>query len=129
MSYQKDDLIQYRLNKAKTTLQEAKSLADSGFWNGAVNRLYYSCFYAVIALLAQSDNSARTHNGVRSEFFRLYIKSGILDKGYSSLYSNLMGKRHEIDYGDFQQFEKEDILPLINRAEEFITRIKELIEK
>ncbi len=129
MSYQKDDLIQYRINKAQTTLQEAKSLADDGYWNGTVNRLYYSCFYAVIALLAKSDISARTHNGVRSEFFRLYIKSEILDKSYSSLYSNLMGKRHEIDYGDFQQFEKKDILPLINQVEEFISRIKELIEK
>jgi uncharacterized protein (UPF0332 family) len=129
MSYQKDDLIQYRINKAQTTLLEAKSLADNGYWNGTVNRLYYSCFYAVIALLAKSDISARTHNGVRSEFFRLYIKSEILDKGYSSLYSNLMGKRHEIDYGDFQQFEKKDILPLINQVEEFISRIKELIEK
>ncbi|MBN1953073.1 MAG: HEPN domain-containing protein [Bacteroidales bacterium] len=129
MSYQKDDLIQYRINKAQTTLQEAKSLADDGYWNGTVNRLYYSCFYAVIALLAKSDISARTHNGVRSEFFRLYIKSKILDKSYSSLYSNLMGKRHEIDYGDFQQFEKKDILPLINQVEEFISRIKELIEK
>ena len=66
MSYQKDDLIQYRLNKSQTTLHEAKSLADNGFWNGAANRLYYSCFYAVIALLAQSDNSARTHQ--RSTF-------------------------------------------------------------
>ena len=129
MSYQKEDLIQYRINKAQTTLQEAKSLADNEYWNGAVNRLYYSCFYAVIALLAKSDISARTHNGVRSEFFRLYIKSGILEKGYSSLYSNLMGKRHEIDYGDFLQFEKKDILPLINQVEEFISRIKELIEK
>ena len=66
MSYQKDDLIQYRINKAQITLQEAKSLADNGYWNGAVNRLYYSCFYAVIALLAERDISARTHNGVRS---------------------------------------------------------------
>ncbi len=129
MSYQKDDLIQYRLNKAQTTLKEAKSLADYGFWNGAANRLYYSCFYAVIALLAQGDISARTHNGVRSEFFPLYIQSRILDKSYSSLYSNLMGKRHEIDYGDFQQFEKEDILPLLSEAEDFIAKIKELIEK
>ena len=97
MSYQKDDLINYRLDKAQTTLLEAKSLADLEFWSGTVNRLYYSCFYAVIALLAKGDMSARTHNGIRSEFFRLYIKSGILDKDYSSLYSNLMGKRQETE--------------------------------
>jgi len=83
----------------------------------------------VIALLAKGDISARTHNGVRSEFFRLYIKTGVLDKDYSSLYSNLMGKRQENDYGDFQEFEKDDILPLITETENFIARIKELIDK
>ena len=41
MNFNKDDLIQYRLEKARTTLKEAKSLADSGFWNGVANRLFY----------------------------------------------------------------------------------------
>ena len=78
-SYEKNDLIKYRLEKAHTTLTEAKSLSEQGFFSGAANRLYYSCFYTVIALLAKDDIPARTHNGVRSEFFRLYIKTGILD--------------------------------------------------
>ena len=129
MSYQKDDLIKYRIDKAQTTLKEAKSLADQEFWSGATNRLYYSCFYAVIALLAKGDISETTHNGDRSEFFRLYIKTGILDKRYSSLYSNLMGMRQDNDYGDFLEFQKEDLLPLVNEAEEFINKIKELIQK
>jgi uncharacterized protein (UPF0332 family) len=50
MSFKKSDLIQYRLEKSWTTYREAKSLAENGFWNGAANRLYYCCFYAVIAL-------------------------------------------------------------------------------
>jgi uncharacterized protein (UPF0332 family) len=77
MSYQKDDLIRYRLNKAQTTLQEAKSLADNGYWNGAVNRLYFSCFYAVIPLLAKSDISARTHNMIRFSFSFASVNVGI----------------------------------------------------
>ena len=127
MSYQKEDLIKYRIEKALTTLKEAKSLAEKGFWGGAANRLYYSCFYAVIALLAKDDISARTHNGVRSEFFRLYIKTNILDKSTGSLYSNLMSKRQENDYADFQEFKKEDIQPLINQVEDFIDIIQALI--
>lgn len=101
MSYEKTDLIKYRLEKAHTTLIEAKSLSEQGFFSGAANRLYYRCFYAVIALLAKDDISAKTHNGVRSEFFRLYIKTGILDSSLSRTYSNLMGVRQENDYGDF----------------------------
>ncbi len=39
-----------------------------------------------------------------------------------------MRKRQENDYGDFQEFDKEDIFPLISEAEDFIFRITELIE-
>jgi uncharacterized protein (UPF0332 family) len=128
MSFNKADLIDYRLEKAWTTYKEAKALAESGFWDGTANRLYYSCFYAVIALLAKNDISATTHNGVRTEFFRNYIKTGILDKKFSSLYSNLMGKRQESDYGDFQSFSEDEISPLINEAESFIVKITEIIK-
>ena len=70
MTYQKDDLVRYRLKKSDLTFKEARSLAKSGFWNGAANRLYYSCFYSVIALLAKNEIPSHTHNGVRTEFFK-----------------------------------------------------------
>ncbi len=127
MKYQKDDVVRYRLEKSDVTLLEARSLAEEGFWNGAANRLYYSCFYSVIALLIQNGIPASTHNGVRTEFFKRYIKTGILDKQFSSLYSDLMSKRQESDYGDFLNFKEEDILPLLEEAEKFIFAIKNLI--
>lgn len=128
MSYDKGDLVQYRLEKAQSTFNEAKALAAKSYWSGVANRLYYSSFYAVIALLAMNEITAKTHNGVRSAFFKLYIKSGILDKKYSVLYSNLMRKRQENDYADFQVLVEEDVLPLIDKTEEFISKIIYLIE-
>ena len=128
MSYDKTDLIRYRLEKSDRTFQEAKSLADNGFWNGAANRLYYSCFYAVIALLAKDDVNASTHNGVRVEFFKRYVKTNILSKDFSSFYSNIMGKRQESDYDDFLEFSEDDIEPLFPKAIVFINGIKELLD-
>jgi uncharacterized protein (UPF0332 family) len=129
MSYQKEDLIKYRLEKSATTFNEAESLATSGFWGGCANRLYYSCFYCVIALLAKDDVTASTHNGVRTEFFRRYIKTEILDRKYSSLYTDLMSKRQESDYEDFLEFKQEDILPLIKKVDKFLITLREIIEK
>jgi uncharacterized protein (UPF0332 family) len=129
MSYQKEDLIKYRLEKSAITFNEAKSLAESGFWGGCANRLYYYCFYCVIALLAKDDIIASTHNGVRTEFFKLYIKTGILDKKYSSIYTDLMSKRQESDYDDFLEFSQEDILPLIDDAANFLQTIQKLINR
>jgi uncharacterized protein (UPF0332 family) len=129
MSYKKEDLIKYRLEKSATTFNEAKSLAESGFWGGCANRLYYSCFYCVIALLAKDDVTASTHNGVRTEFFRRYIKTEILNRNYSSLYTELMSKRQESDYDDFLEFKQEDIQPLIKEVERFLKTLREIIEK
>jgi uncharacterized protein (UPF0332 family) len=50
-----DDLIIYRMSRAKETLQDAELLADGKRWNACVNRLYYSCFYAVSALLLKNN--------------------------------------------------------------------------
>ena len=129
MSYDKADLINYRLKKAHNTLNEAKSLIGQGYIDGAANRLYYSCFYAVIALLAKEDIAARTHNGVRTEFFKTFIKTGRIDSEFSQIYSNLMGIRQENDYADFVEYEIEEIQPLIAQAERLINAIEELIKE
>ncbi len=127
MTYLKNDIIRYRLEKSEVTYKEAKSLANNGFWNGTANRLYYSCFYSVIALLAKDDIPASTHNGVRTEFFRRYIKSEIFDRSFSTLYTDLMGKRQESDYDDFHHFKEEDISPLFKEVEKFNQSIRDFI--
>lgn len=45
-----DALIRYRTERANETLLEAKILIQNGFYNAAVNRLYYACYYAVMAV-------------------------------------------------------------------------------
>jgi uncharacterized protein (UPF0332 family) len=51
MTGTKKDLINYRLERAKETLEDAKLLAEKQRWNSAINRLYYAAYYAIIALL------------------------------------------------------------------------------
>lgn len=41
-SKEKKEYIQYRIETSKKTYEAAKVLADNGFWNSAVNRLYYA---------------------------------------------------------------------------------------
>lgn len=61
-------LISYKPERANETLKEAKLLTDNGFFNAAVNRLYYSCYYAVQALLIKNKIAAHTHAGVKTSF-------------------------------------------------------------
>ena len=64
-----DERFEYsklRIETAHNTFQAAKVLAQNGFWNSAVNRLYYAIFYAVNALLVNNEIYTQTHSGMRS---------------------------------------------------------------
>ena len=69
-------LIAYRIGRAYETLKEADVMKREGFYNAAINRLSYACYYAVIALLLKNDIQTQTHNGVKTmlglHFFSLY---------------------------------------------------------
>lgn len=42
-------LAKYRMERAKQTLEEADFLRTGEYYNAAVNRLYYACYYAATA--------------------------------------------------------------------------------
>ena len=54
-----ETLIHYRLERAQESLDDARLLAEANRWNACVNRLYYSCFYAVSALLVRVGSLRR----------------------------------------------------------------------
>ena len=72
MSYNKQDLIGYRLEKARQSLAEANAMADVKYWDTVSNRLYYACFYAITAYLAQTGIRAITHKGIKSAFVQTH---------------------------------------------------------
>lgn len=126
--HSKEDLIKYRIERAKESLDESLILSETGHWNTVANRLYYASFYAVNALIIKFDLNSSSHSGTKSIFNREFIKSGMLDKNFGKLYNNLFNKRHEGDYQDFQTFEMETIKPLIAKVEEFILSVENLLQ-
>jgi uncharacterized protein (UPF0332 family) len=65
------DLINYRLKRAKDTLHEVDDLIRLSYYQTSVNRLYYACFYAISALLVQSNIKTRTPLLKRKQWKRL----------------------------------------------------------
>jgi uncharacterized protein (UPF0332 family) len=128
MTYSKEDLIKYRLERAEETLKEAKLLAENEHWNTVANRLYYACYYGTIGLFVKYDFSASTHSGVKTLLGQHFIKTQILSLELGKLYNDLFNKRQEGDYQDFQKFNREAIEPLIAEVEKFIKEIRELID-
>lgn len=122
------ELVSYRLTKAKETLKEIDLHIDNQLWNTAVNRLYYACYYAVIALLVSKEIKAQTHAGVRQMFGLHIIKTGLIEKELGKFYSDIFDKRLTGDYDDFVDYERDDVIGLIIPARKLITEIENLIK-
>ncbi len=127
MTGTKDDLIKYRIARAKDTYEDAQILAGREKWNSTINRLYYSAYYAVMALLLDSDLKPVTHNGAKSNFSEYFIKTGKIDKEYGKLYSQLFTWRQKGDYDDLFDFNKGKVLPYFEPVNNFISTIEKMI--
>jgi uncharacterized protein (UPF0332 family) len=98
MTGDKDDLIHYRLERARETLEDALLLIEGKRWNSAINRLYYAVFYAVMALLLHNNYKTTTHNGAKSLFSEYFVKKNIISQELAKKYSQLFTWRQKGDY-------------------------------
>jgi uncharacterized protein (UPF0332 family) len=118
----------HRLHRARESLEDARILADAKRWNPSVNRLYYACFYAVSALLAQRGLSSSRHAGVRSLFNQHFVNTGKIAKDQARIYNDLFERRQEGDYVDFVKFDESQVRAWMPRAEAFVQYVAKIVE-
>jgi len=121
-------LIRYRMERSKEALSAARLMYENGHYNDAVNRLYYSCFYAVIALLATEGIHPSKHTTARSSLNKNWIRTGRLSKGTGRLYNTLFDRREKGDYGDYFRFSGEDVKDWLTGVERATEEIFQAIE-
>lgn len=121
------DLISYRLQRASETLDEADYNAKGGYFNAAVNRLYYSCYYAAAALMLANNIDSSTHKGIKTMLGLEFIKKGKLDPMYGRIYQQLFENRQSGDYEDFVYCDLELFNQLRPQAEDFVNVVAKLI--
>jgi uncharacterized protein (UPF0332 family) len=119
--------VRYRLEKATDDLRTARFNFDAGNYNVAANRVYYSVFHSMRAIVALERVSFKKHSGVISYFRREYISTGIFDKKFSKLISEASTIRNGSDYDDFYDADKESTGMLIDRAAEFYQAVSDYV--
>ncbi len=129
MKGSREDYIRYRILKSDEAFEDAKLLIANKRWNASVNRLYYSSFYLVSALLFQHKLSAQTHNGAKTNFFLHFVKTDKVSKDLGKLYSSLFDWRQESDYADFVDFDSETVSPILNKVQELNDLLKLLLKE
>ncbi len=123
----REALVAYRLERAGKTLEEADYMRKGGFYNAAVNRLYYACYYAATALLAAHNIEANTHSGVKVMLSYHFVRTELLSLEHGATFSNLFDKRHSSDYDDFSYCDATLVDYLRPRAKDFIAAVEKLM--
>lgn len=124
---EREDLIRYRFNKADEALEHVQMLIENKAWNIAINRLYYSCYYAVSALLASIEIYPKSHSGTGQMFRLHYIKTGKVGDNFGEFYTSLFEMRQDSDYEDFVDYEEADVTPLVEPTKAFVNEIRTLL--
>jgi len=125
----KKQYIQYRIERAKETYQDALYLAGRESWNSCVNRLYYAAFYAVIAMLLLKGVEVKSHAGVKQKLGEELVKKGVIPKELAKSYSLLFDFRHKGDYDDLFDFDRKKVTPLIHPVQEIIELAKDFLKQ
>ncbi len=124
---ERNEYVKYRIESAHRTFEAAEVLAKNEFWNSAVNRLYYSLFYAVNALLVVNEIQTKSHSATKTQFSLYFVKTGKFDKKYGKLLSELFDWRQKGDYENIFDYDSESVQPLFKPVIEMIRLIEEEI--
>ncbi len=124
---ERDNLVKYKLERAKETWNEIVGIVDGGYWYAAANRMYYACYYVTSALLVKNGIQANTHSGVIRMLGLHFVSTNIISDEMGSFYTRLFELRQTGDYDEWKVIKESDIKPLMPKVEEYMQCIISLI--
>ena len=124
---EKHTLVKYRLERAYESLKAAQLLFENKLFTPAMNRIYYSMFYSVQALLVLDEKAFSKHGQVKGYFNKKFIKAGVFPKEFGKLFNIVFEYRQKFDYVDLLVPEEELISDYIIEAQKFIDKISSFL--
>ena len=119
--------IAANLERAEQSIQAAKEMADSRFYDFAASRAYYAAFYAATAVLLTEGMEFTKHSGVIASVHQRLVKTGKIDKEQGKELNWLFELRNVGDYGVTVHVSQQDAEKAIKVAESFLNVIKCLL--
>ncbi|MCX7924511.1 MAG: HEPN domain-containing protein [Fimbriimonadales bacterium] len=126
---QRETIIRYRIERAYESLEEAQLLIDNQHFDAAVNRLYYACFYASVALLMCHNLAASKHSGVIALFNQHFLKTRIIDPEVGKTLNRLFDVRNRSDYEPLVRLDKDEVILFQQRARQFVDTVIDLVRQ
>lgn len=121
-------LLASRLQQSERALKAGQVLLQQNLCADAINRFYYSMFYAVLALLITKQLGTSKHQGAISLFDREFVKPGEFSKEMSVWLHKAFKYRLEADYADLPVATKEKAIEVAAQADAFTQSIKKYLQ-
>lgn len=125
---EKNHLIDYRLKQAIESLEIAEVLIKLPNYPTALNRIYYSVFYSLLAIGLKYDFATSKHSQLIGWFNKNFIASGMIEPQYGKTVRKAFEYRLMADYDAFVEFDKENVEIPFLQSREFINKIKILLQ-
>ena len=119
------ELSKQEIASAGRALDDAELLASNERVESAISRAYYAIFHAARAALYANDSHPITHRGVKTEFGRLLVKPGVVEKEYNTILQEARDQRQVADY----EAGELDLLPSIELARDIVAKAKKFIDR
>lgn len=123
------DLSEYRLQKARSLLNQAEYLLNNQMYDGSINRSYYAIFNAIRSLLSLVKLDSKKHSGTLSLFDQFFVKTAILDKQFSEIAHTAFDSRQDFDYEDFSIPSETEALSQFKNAQQLVMEVDQIRTK
>ena len=120
-------LVEYRLDEAHESIEEAVLLLHDGKPRGALSRAYYAMFYATLALLAIKELGASKHSGVIRLFHEHYVQDGTFNKEIARSLSVAFDLRNKSDYRELISPSREEAQDTLEAAKKFVAEAERVV--
>jgi uncharacterized protein (UPF0332 family) len=118
-------LALHRLQQSAESLQEARYLHEGGkSLRSVVNRIYYSMFYSVLALLVYEPYASSKHSGVLAYFNKQFVKGGLFSESLGRSLNKAFELRQRGDYREYFVLTREQVEPLLDEAADFVAAVR-----
>lgn len=119
--------INYRIQRAYETLNDVELLISNGSFHSGISRLYYACFYSVLAYLLKIGLSPKSHTGTKQLFGMHVVKKGLIPKELGGFFADIMTLRITGDYDEFVTIYPEEAKEMFETGKIFINHMSNLV--
>jgi uncharacterized protein (UPF0332 family) len=120
--------IAANLNRSEQSIQAARQLAWSGYYDFAASRACYAAFYGATAVLLHEGVELSKHSAVIASIHQNFVKTGKLDHVQGKTLNWLFELRGVGDYGGTAHVSRQEAEQAIEAAEKFLETVRPLLQ-